>query len=91
MTCMNFPHRWHYDFIRALDYFQSVNAPHDERMDDAIELLKDKQRKDGRWPAYRPWAGRMYFKMENAGAPSRLNALRALCVLKWWESKYPIL
>ena len=86
MTRMNFPPRWHYDFIRALDYFQSVNAPRDERMNDAIELLKSKQRKDGRWPAYRPWAGRMYFEMEKAGAPSRWNTLRALRVLKWWES-----
>ena len=89
MTRMNFPPRWHYDFIRALDYFQSVNAPHDERMGDAIDLLKEKQRKDGRWPAYRPWSGRMYFEMEKAGTPSRWNTLRALRVLKWWESKSP--
>ncbi len=91
MTRMHFPPRWHYDFIRALDYFQSINAPRDERMSDAIELLKDKQRKDGPWPAYRPWTGRMYFEMEKAGAPSRWNTLRALRVLKWWESKSPIL
>jgi len=86
MTRMNFPPRWHYDFVRALDYFQSVNALLDERMNDAIELLKGKQRKDGRWPAYRPWAGRMYFEMEKAGKSSRWNTLRALRVLKWWES-----
>jgi len=87
MTRMHFPPRWHYDFIRALDYFQNVNAPRDERMNDAMELLFRKQRKDGCWPAYRPWTGRMYFEMEKAGASSRWNTLRALRVLKWWEGK----
>lgn len=86
MARMYFPPRWRYDFIRALDYFQSIDAPRDERMADAIELLVSKQRKDGRWPAYRPWAGRLYFEMEKGGEPGRWNTLRALRVLKWWES-----
>jgi hypothetical protein len=86
MTRMYFPPRWHYDFIRALDHFQSIDAPHDKRMNDAIALLLEKQGKDGRWPAYRPWAGRIYFEMEKAGNPSRWNTLRALRILKWWES-----
>jgi len=34
---------WHYDFLRALDYFQSIRADYDERMKDAMELLKAKQ------------------------------------------------
>ena len=86
MTRMHFPPRWHYDFIRALDYFQNINAPRDEHMTDAIELLKSKQGKDGHWSAYSAWAGRTYFEMEKAGKPSRWNTLRALRVLKWWES-----
>lgn len=85
MTRMYFPPRWRYDFIRALDYFQWIGAPRDERMKDAIELLKSKQGADGRWPAYSPWAGRTYFEMEKSGEPSRWNTLRALRVLKWWE------
>ena len=48
---MNFPPRWHYDFIRALDHLRSVNASGDERMQDAIELLLKKRKEDGRWPA----------------------------------------
>jgi hypothetical protein len=87
MTRMHFPPRWRYDFIRALDYFQLVNAPRDERMSDALELLFQKQRKDGYWPDYSPWTGRMYFRMEKAGKPGRWNTLRALRVLKWWEGK----
>ena len=87
MTRMYFPPRWRYDFIRALDYFQSADAPRHERMTDAIELLMKKESKEGRWPAYSPWAGRMYFVIEKAGKPSRWNTLRALRVIKWWQGK----
>jgi hypothetical protein len=85
MTRMSFPPRWRYDFLRALDYFQSVQAPKDDRMGDAIELLKNKKTDDDRWLLNMPWAGRKYFDMEKAGKPSHWNTLRALRVLKWWE------
>jgi hypothetical protein len=84
MTHMHFPPRWHHDFLRALDYFQGVHAPFDERIQDALGLLKSKQGKDGRWVLNTPWAGVVYFQMEEAGKPSRWNTLRALRVLKWW-------
>ena len=87
MTRMHFPPRWHYDFLRALDYFQTIDASYDERMEDAIELLKSKQRSNGRWPAYRRWPGRVYFELESPGEDSRWNTLRALRVLKWWEAR----
>lgn len=89
MTRMYFPPRWHYDFLRALDYFQTVRAGYDERLEDAIELLKSRQRPDGRWPAYRRWPGRVFFELEKAGEDSRWNTLRALRVLKWWEEIKP--
>lgn len=85
MTRMYFPPRWHYDFLRALDYFQTVRADRDGRMKDAIELLKAKQKPNGRWTAYRRWPGRVFFELEKAGEDSRWNTLRALRVLKWWE------
>jgi hypothetical protein len=85
MTRMNFPPRWHYDFMRGLEYFQTVNAPLDERMDNAIDLLQQKRSSDGRWPAYRPWAGRIFFPLEQARQPGRWNTLRGLRVLRWWE------
>jgi hypothetical protein len=87
MTRMNFPPRWKYDFIRVLDYFQWVGVQHDERMNDAIDLLHDKQKADERWPAYSPYSGRMFFEMEKAGEASRWNTLRALRVLRWWTAK----
>jgi hypothetical protein len=82
---MYFPPRWHYDYLRGLDYFQSVCAPEDERMTDAIELLRSRQKEDGRWVLNTPWAGRVHFHMEETGKPSRWNTLRALRVLKWWN------
>ncbi len=84
MTSMPFPPRWRYDFLRALDYFRACNAPKDERMSDAIGLLKSKQKKDGLWHMNSGMAGRKYFDLEAAGQPSRWNTLRALRVMEWW-------
>lgn len=90
MTRMTFPQRWRYEFIRALDYFRTCDAPRDERMSDAIELLQKKQKKDGLWTLNSGMSGRKYFDLETAGQPSRWNTLRALRVLNWWEGKtYP--
>jgi hypothetical protein len=82
-----FPPRWHYDVLRALDYFQSVDAPRDERLADAIEIVESTRRDDGRWSLQNTWKGKTYFQMERPGAPSRWNTLRALRVLKWWHAK----
>jgi hypothetical protein len=89
MTLFPFPPRWHYDALRGLDYFQSVNAGRGERMSDAIQLLEKKRKEDGRWPAYQGPSGRTYFEMEKAGEPGRWNTLRALRVLRWWGAGYP--
>jgi hypothetical protein len=84
MTRFPFPPRWHYDALRGLDYFQSVNAGRDERLVDGIQLLIKKRREDGRWPAYQGPSRRTFFEMEKAGEPGRWNTLRALRVLRWW-------
>ena len=85
MTTMPFPPRWKYDFIRALDYFRSCDAPRDERMSDAVELLLIKQKKDGLWLMNSGMSGLKYFDLEKAGQPSRWNTLRALRILNWWN------
>jgi hypothetical protein len=78
-----FPPRWHYDVLRALDYFRAVNAPRDRRLADAIDIVCSR-REDGRWPLQNRHKGKTYFELERLGAPSRWNTLRALRVLKWW-------
>lgn len=79
-----FPPRWHYDVLRALDYFQAVNAPRDDRLADAIEIVHRSRSADGRWPLQNRYPGKTYFELERVGAPSRWNTLRALRVLTWW-------
>jgi hypothetical protein len=81
----SFPPRWHYDILRALDYFQAVNAPRDRRLGEAIDILRSTRRADGRWTLQNRYKGKTYFELERLGAPSRWNTLRALRVLKWWE------
>jgi hypothetical protein len=87
MTRFTFPPRWHYDILRALDYFQECRSPYDARMEDALELVRNKQTKEGRWPSQNRHPGRTYFEMEQAGNPSRWNTLRALRILRRFERK----
>jgi hypothetical protein len=86
MTRFSFPPRWHYDVIRALDYFQDVGAEKDKRLEDAIEIVRKRRKKDGCWVLQNRYPGRTHFEMEKVGEPSRWNTLRALRVLKWWQS-----
>ena len=83
----SFPPRWHYDILRALAYFQAVNAPSDERLGEAIAIVRSRQGEDGCWPLENNYKGRTYFRLERLGAPSRWNTLRALRVLQWWEQR----
>ena len=85
MTRFPFPPRWYYDFLRALDYFQSAGAERDQRFKDAVNLLISKQKNNGLWASYRGPSGRTFFELEPAGKPSRMNTLRALRVLRWWD------
>jgi hypothetical protein len=80
-----FPPRWHYDILRALDYFQAVNAPRDQRCAEAIDIVRTSRRSDGRWSLETCHKGKSHFELERLGLPSRWNTLRALRVLKWWD------
>jgi len=80
-----FPPRWHYDILRALDYFQAVDAPCDPRLADSIDIVRNTRQIDGRWTLQHSYKGKTYFELERLGAPSRWNTLRALRVLGWWD------
>jgi len=84
-TQFSFPYRWHYDVLRGLETFARLGAPRDPRLQDAIDLLNQRRRKDGTWPVQHKYSGLIYFDMEKTGGPSRWNTLRALRVLKWWN------
>ncbi len=84
----SFPPRWHYDILRALDYFQAVNARADPRLAEAIGIVRNSQHQDGRWPLQNRYKGKTYFELERLGRPSRWNTLRALRVLQWWDRSH---
>ncbi len=84
MTRLSYPSRWRYDILRALDYFRSADVDYDPRMEAAIEVLLKKRRKDGCWTTQEKHVGQTHFDMEEGGAASRWNTLRALRVLKYY-------
>jgi hypothetical protein len=79
---LRYPPRWKYNILRALDYFQVAGHPRDKRMADAIGVLTDRRRGDGRWALQSKIAGKTHFNMETGGRPSRWITLMALRVLK---------
>jgi hypothetical protein len=83
----SFPPRWHYDVLRALEYFRSVGDLPDPRLNEAIALLRSRQQPDGTWLLENTHLGQVPFALEDGdGRPSRWNTLRALRVLRWYES-----
>src|SRR4029453_17464897 len=70
----SFPTRWYYDVLRALEYFRSVGDVPDSRMDEAIDLLRSKQQRDGTGLLENTHAGAVHFALEDDdGRPSRWN------------------
>ena len=78
---------WEYDVLRGLDYFRAAGASPDERMTEAIDIVRQRANADGLWPLDRLGAGDTgYLTETQVGAPSRWNTLRALRVRDWFEA-----
>jgi hypothetical protein len=87
-----YPPRYHYDVLRALDYFRNAgvqrNAQPDPRLAEAVQILESKRQPDGRWLLDRCYDEALPFPIsESVGEPSRWNTLRALRVLRWYERR----
>ncbi|HEY3838970.1 MAG TPA: hypothetical protein VGL72_20495 [Bryobacteraceae bacterium] len=83
-TSFAFPTWWHYDVLRGLDYLRLAGVTPDQRVAEAIELVKSKRDAGGRWPLDTRYPGVMPLDMDNGeGKPSRWNTLRSLRVLRW--------
>jgi hypothetical protein len=82
-TRFPFPPQWHFDVLRGLEHFAAVGAEADDRLGDAIEVVRGRRHADGRWQVHRGYPGRRWFDLEQAG-PSRWATLRCLRVLRWW-------
>ena len=86
----SFPVRWHYDVLRALEYFRSVGDRPDSRVDEAIDVLRSKRQPDGTWLLENTHPGQVHFALEDGdGRPSRWNTLRAMRVLRWYDPSAP--
>ena len=82
----SFPHWWHYDVLRGLDYLRDARVEPDERIAEAIGVVEGSRDPDGRWRLGDVHAGESHLQMEGGkGAPSRWNTLRALRVLDWYR------
>jgi hypothetical protein len=80
-----FPPRYHYDILRALEYFRAASVKPDARMGEALRLVESKRQPDGRWLLDHAYDEALAFPFsESAGEPSRWNTLRALRVLRWY-------
>jgi hypothetical protein len=91
------PNQWHYNVLRALDYFRSqsilTGAAPDTRLKEAIEHVRSNRLDDGKWAVNQDFKGkpteREWFSFhDGTGKPSPWVTLRALRVLKWWDEMY---
>ncbi len=80
-----FPPRHEYDALRALEHFRAVGAVPDERMREAIDLVRAKRRDDGTWALDVVHGGDAVNDYGAVGAPNRWITLKALRVLRWAE------
>jgi hypothetical protein len=84
-THLTYPWHWHYTVLRGLDYLRLTPAIGDERLEDAITLLRERRKPNGRWPLQKRIPGTLLVEMEKPGGESRWNTLRALRILRQHE------
>ncbi|MBI3745116.1 MAG: hypothetical protein HY264_01050 [Chloroflexi bacterium] len=81
----SFPHWYHYDVLRALDYLRDAgHDAGDDRLAEAMSVVDGNQAANGRWPIQNVHAGASHLGLEDGeGTPSRWNTLRAMRVRAW--------
>jgi hypothetical protein len=83
----SYPPRWHYDVLKATDYFALRGGTPDQRLNEAIQQVLAKRQPDGRWLLENTHPGAVHFRFEEPdGTQSRWNTLRALRVLRWYDA-----
>ncbi len=86
-TEFGYPFRWHYDVLNAASYFRDAGRP-DERLAEAIALIRAARQPDGTWLQQRTDSGRVWFAVDvPAGQPSKWLTLFATRVLNWWDAR----
>ncbi|MFX1476349.1 MAG: hypothetical protein ACFFCO_12870, partial [Promethearchaeota archaeon] len=85
-TRFGFPLFYNSDALEVLETLARLNV-HDERMQDAINLVISKQQSDGKWLLKHTFNGRMWHDIEVKHQSSKWITLRALRVLRHYYSK----
>ncbi|MCW2591879.1 MAG: hypothetical protein JWQ86_4306 [Mycobacterium sp.] len=90
-TRFAYPFRWAYSVLNAAEYFREAalldGTRPDQRMADAIALIRSSRQSDGTWLQEHRHAGRVWFEVdEPPGAPSKWLTTSATRVLSWWDS-----
>lgn len=87
----SFPTFWHYDVLRGLDYLRSAGVKPDGRVHEAVEIVCERRHQNGLWPLNFLHPEYIPLQMETeVGRASRWNTLRALRVLRWYNSSSQI-
>jgi hypothetical protein len=80
-TRLAFPPLWHYDVLRALDYFRAAGVT-DPRLEEALSAVRQRRQPDGRWLLDVRHKNTLYEDIAGAvGEPNRWITLRAARVL----------
>jgi hypothetical protein len=79
-----FPWFYGYNILRGLSVLTRLGY-RDERMEDALAVLREKQPSEGKWVLESTPYGRMQANLEKKGQPSKWVTLKALWVLERYE------
>ncbi|NNU26344.1 squalene cyclase [Isoptericola sediminis] len=85
-----YPYRGRYSVLRAADHVRRAAAydglAPDERLADAVEVVRAARREDGTWVRDRHHPGEEWFEVDvPAGEPSRWLTLAGTLLLRWWD------
>lgn len=81
----SYPAFWHYDVLRGLDYLRDAGVEPDDRVSEAVEIVRARAHQNGRWPLNLVHPEHALIEPEGeVGRASRWNSLRAMRVLKWY-------
>ncbi len=78
---LGFPLMWNTDVLEILDILTRLGYK-DERMQEAIDTVLNKQNAEGKWKLEATFANRMQVNLERKGQPSKWVTLHACRVLK---------
>ncbi|MCS5735213.1 hypothetical protein [Herbiconiux daphne] len=89
-----FPPNSDFDVLRGLEHLRAADRAAgtreratDPRIAEAVQLVRDERRSDGRWLLYDHDLSHQHVVMETPGEPSRWVTLRARRVLDWAEPR----